>query len=136
MGVAVGAELNPDGPRECFMALQIAFKEAMNKLFWRPTPAGCNGISAAASANLFLLDERRSNLDVRFQVSVRLELKRLRREIRGTVPYSTHDQVEVDTSEIRLSGCGKDEHTKWIHPREYTIDHQVSLPRRLSVRAK
>ncbi len=47
--------------------------------------------------SLFLLDEPLSNLDARLRANVRIELKRLHREIRGTVLYVTHDQVEAMT---------------------------------------
>jgi len=46
---------------------------------------------------LFLLDEPLSNLDARLRANVRLELKRLHQEVRGTIVYVTHDQVEAMT---------------------------------------
>jgi ABC-type sugar transport system ATPase subunit len=46
---------------------------------------------------LFLLDEPLSNLDARLRANVRLELKRIHREIKGTFVYVTHDQVEAMT---------------------------------------
>ena len=46
---------------------------------------------------LFLLDEPLSNLDARLRANVRLELKRIHRQIKGTVIYVTHDQVEAMT---------------------------------------
>ena len=46
---------------------------------------------------LFLLDEPLSNLDARLRINVRLELKRLHRQIKGTTLYVTHDQVEAMT---------------------------------------
>jgi len=46
---------------------------------------------------LFLLDEPLSNLDARLRSSVRLELKRLHQQTRGTILYVTHDQVEAMT---------------------------------------
>lgn len=45
----------------------------------------------------FLLDEPLSNLDARLRTSVRLELKQLHRQIKGTTVYVTHDQVEAMT---------------------------------------
>ena len=47
--------------------------------------------------NLFLLDEPLSNLDARLRAIVRLELKRIHQQIKGTVVYVTHDQVEAMT---------------------------------------
>jgi multiple sugar transport system ATP-binding protein len=46
---------------------------------------------------LFLFDEPLSNLDARLRTNVRLELKRIHRQIKGTVIYVTHDQVEAMT---------------------------------------
>jgi multiple sugar transport system ATP-binding protein len=46
---------------------------------------------------LFLLDEPLSNLDAQLRSTVRLELKRLHRQIAGTIVYVTHDQVEAMT---------------------------------------
>jgi ABC-type sugar transport system ATPase subunit len=46
---------------------------------------------------LFLLDEPLSNLDAQLRVNVRLELKRLHRQIHTTILYVTHDQVEAMT---------------------------------------
>ena len=46
---------------------------------------------------VFLLDEPLSNLDARLRANVRLELKRLHHQIKGTIIYVTHDQVEAMT---------------------------------------
>ena len=46
---------------------------------------------------LFLLDEPLSNLDAQLRINVRLELKRLHAQIRTTIVYVTHDQVEAMT---------------------------------------
>jgi len=47
--------------------------------------------------NVFLLDEPLSNLDARLRVNVRLELKKLHKQIQTTTLYVTHDQVEAMT---------------------------------------
>ena len=46
---------------------------------------------------LFLLDEPLSNLDARLRANVRLELKQLHRQLKTTIVYVTHDQVEAMT---------------------------------------
>ncbi|MFH0844648.1 MAG: ABC transporter ATP-binding protein [Pseudomonadota bacterium] len=46
---------------------------------------------------LFLLDEPLSNLDARLRATVRVELKRVHRQIGSTILYVTHDQVEAMT---------------------------------------
>ncbi len=55
------------------------------------------GRALVRQPKLFLLDEPLSNLDARLRSSVRLELKRLHRQIKGTIVYVTHDQVEAMT---------------------------------------
>ena len=51
---------------------------------------------------LFLLDEPLSNLDARLRISVRLELKRLHQQMKATILYVTHDQVEAMTMGDRI----------------------------------
>ncbi len=46
---------------------------------------------------LFLLDEPLSNLDARLRANVRLELKQLHGQLKTTIVYVTHDQVEAMT---------------------------------------
>jgi ABC-type sugar transport system ATPase subunit len=69
--------------------------------------------------NLFLLDEPLSNLDARLRASVRLELKRLHQQVRGTVIYVTHDQVEAMTLGDRVVVMGEG------------CIHQVDTPERI-----
>jgi ABC-type sugar transport system ATPase subunit len=45
----------------------------------------------------FLLDEPLSNLDARLRLEMRVELKRLHRELGATIVYVTHDQEEALT---------------------------------------
>ncbi len=45
--------------------------------------------------SILLLDEPLSNLDAAFRVKMRAELRRLQMEIRQTVVYVTHDQIEA-----------------------------------------
>jgi ABC-type sugar transport system ATPase subunit len=46
---------------------------------------------------LFLLDEPLSNLDAQLRIQVRLELKKLHKNMNTTILYVTHDQVEAMT---------------------------------------
>ena len=55
------------------------------------------GRALVRRARVFLLDEPLSNLDARLRANVRLELRRLHRQIRSTIIYVTHDQVEAMT---------------------------------------
>ena len=51
---------------------------------------------------MFLFDEPLSNLDAKLRVQMRLEIKRLQRELAVTSIYVTHDQVEAMTLADRL----------------------------------
>ncbi|MDJ0893992.1 MAG: sn-glycerol-3-phosphate import ATP-binding protein UgpC [Alphaproteobacteria bacterium] len=51
---------------------------------------------------VFLFDEPLSNLDAKLRVQMRLEIKRLQRELGTTALYVTHDQVEAMTLADRL----------------------------------
>ena len=51
---------------------------------------------------VFLFDEPLSNLDAKLRVQMRLEIKRLQRELDVTSIYVTHDQVEAMTIADRL----------------------------------
>jgi sn-glycerol 3-phosphate transport system ATP-binding protein len=50
----------------------------------------------------FLFDEPLSNLDAKLRVQMRLEIKKLQRDLRTTSVYVTHDQVEAMTLADRL----------------------------------
>jgi ABC-type sugar transport system ATPase subunit len=51
----------------------------------------------------FLLDEPLSNLDAKLRQQLRVELKRLHRELQATMIYVTHDQVEAMTLGDRVA---------------------------------
>ena len=53
------------------------------------------GRSLIIKPGIFLLDEPFSNLDAAFRFYMRSELKQIQREIRQTMIYVTHDQVEA-----------------------------------------
>ena len=55
------------------------------------------GRAIVRNPKVFLFDEPLSNLDAALRVQMRLELSRLHQELRGTVIYVTHDQVEAMT---------------------------------------
>jgi multiple sugar transport system ATP-binding protein len=53
--------------------------------------------------HVFLMDEPLSNLDAQLRAQMRVELKRLQRELRTTTLYVTHDQVEAMTMADRIA---------------------------------
>jgi len=55
------------------------------------------GRAIVRQPKLFLFDEPLSNLDAALRVKTRIELSRLHRELRATMVYVTHDQVEAMT---------------------------------------
>ncbi|HTV69724.1 MAG TPA: ATP-binding cassette domain-containing protein [Rhizobiaceae bacterium] len=55
------------------------------------------GRALVREPKLFLFDEPLSNLDAALRVNTRLEIARLHRELKATMIYVTHDQVEAMT---------------------------------------
>ncbi len=51
---------------------------------------------------VFLFDEPLSNLDAKLRTQMRIEIKRLHREVQSTIIYVTHDQVEAMTLADRI----------------------------------
>ncbi|MCS7463496.1 ABC transporter ATP-binding protein [Paenibacillus doosanensis] len=52
---------------------------------------------------ILLLDEPLSNLDAKLRLEMRAELKRLHRELKTTIIYVTHDQVEALTMSTKIA---------------------------------
>jgi len=51
----------------------------------------------------FLMDEPLSNLDAKLRTETRIEIKKLHEEIRSTIVYVTHDQIEAMTLGTRVA---------------------------------
>jgi multiple sugar transport system ATP-binding protein len=60
------------------------------------------GRAVVRKPRLFLFDEPLSNLDAGLRVNTRLEIARLRRLLKATIIYVTHDQVEAMTLADRI----------------------------------
>ena len=60
------------------------------------------GRAIVRNPKLFLFDEPLSNLDAALRVRTRLELTKLHRQLRATMIYVTHDQVEAMTMADRI----------------------------------
>ena len=60
------------------------------------------GRAIVRTPKLFLFDEPLSNLDAALRVDTRIEIARLHRELKATMIYVTHDQVEAMTLADRI----------------------------------
>lgn len=60
------------------------------------------GRAIVKEPGLFLFDEPLSNLDAELRTQMRIEIGRLHRELRATMVYVTHDQVEAMTLADRI----------------------------------
>jgi len=60
------------------------------------------GRAIVRNPRVFLFDEPLSNLDASLRVQMRLEIGRLHRELKATMIYVTHDQVEAMTLADRI----------------------------------
>lgn len=67
------------------------------------------GRSMITNPRIFLLDEPFSNLDASFRAYMRGELKRIQREVKQTMIYVTHDQIEAMSmaDKIAVMYCGQ-----------------------------
>ena len=65
------------------------------------------GRAIVRKPKVFLFDEPLSNLDAALRVNMRIELSRLHKELRTTMIYVTHDQVEAMTLGDRIAVFNK-----------------------------
>ena len=61
------------------------------------------GRALVRDVDVFLFDEPLSNLDAKLRTDLRVELKRLHQNLKNTMIYVTHDQVEAMTLADRIS---------------------------------
>ena len=67
---------------------------------------------------LILFDEPLSNLDAALRVQMRAELQKLHQELRPTIVYVTHDQVEAMTMASKIVVLNQGEVAQWDAPIE------------------
>ncbi|MEM8853907.1 MAG: ABC transporter ATP-binding protein [Pseudomonadota bacterium] len=60
------------------------------------------GRALVREPNLFLMDEPLSSLDAKLREDLRVELKRVQRDLNATIVYVTHDQLEAMTLADRI----------------------------------
>ena len=63
------------------------------------SPSGARSVRDPAA---YLMDEPLSSLDAKLRSELRLELKRIQREMGATIVYVTHDQIEAMTMADRI----------------------------------
>lgn len=61
------------------------------------------GRALVRNADVFLFDEPLSNLDAKLRAELRVEIKRLHRDLGSTMIYVTHDQIEAMTLADRIA---------------------------------
>ncbi|MEM7320800.1 MAG: ATP-binding cassette domain-containing protein, partial [Pseudomonadota bacterium] len=61
------------------------------------------GRALVRDADVFLFDEPLSNLDAKLRADLRIEIKRLHQQLKNTIIYVTHDQVEALTLADRIA---------------------------------
>ncbi len=64
------------------------------------------GRALVQHAKVFLFDMPLSNLDAKLRTEMRVELKRLHKELGATIVYVTHDQIEAMTLATRIAVMG------------------------------
>jgi multiple sugar transport system ATP-binding protein len=61
------------------------------------------GRALVKKVGVFLFDEPLSNLDAKLRTEMRLEIKKLHHELKPTIVYVTHDQIEAMTMATRIA---------------------------------
>ena len=110
--LAFGLEIRREPPAEiarkvadmaALMRLSDKLDRAAGRLNVNEMQRLAIGRSAIVHPDIFLLDEPLSNLDAAFRAEMRTELKHLQREIKQTMVYVTHDQIEAMSMADRIA---------------------------------
>jgi multiple sugar transport system ATP-binding protein len=85
---------------------------------------------------VYLMDEPLSSLDAKLRAELRLELKRIQRELGTTILYVTHDQIEAMTMADRIGVMSEGALIQLGTPREiYERPHNAYVASRLGTPA-
>jgi multiple sugar transport system ATP-binding protein len=76
------------------------------------------GRALVRSPRIFLMDEPLSSLDAKLRAELRIELKRIHRELGATFLYVTHDQIEAMTMATHVGVLDKGRLVQFGSPRE------------------
>ena len=74
------------------------------------------------SPSIYLMDEPLSSLDAKLRGDLRIELKRIQRELGATILYVTHDQIEAMTLATRVGVMDRGRIVQIGTPREIYTD--------------
>src|SRR5690606_21854551 len=61
------------------------------------------GRALVKNVGVFLFDEPLSNLDAKLRTEMRLEIKKLHDQLKSTIVYVTHDQIEAMTMATKIA---------------------------------
>jgi multiple sugar transport system ATP-binding protein len=90
------------------------------------------GRALVRQPSIYLMDEPLSSLDAKLRADMRLELKRIQRELGATLLYVTHDQIEALTMADRIGILAGGELVQVGTPREiYTAPRNLHVAARL-----
>ena len=90
------------------------------------------GRALVRSPTVFLMDEPLSSLDAKLREDLRVELKRIQRDLGATVLYVTHDQLEAMTLADRIGVLSEGKLVQIGTPRDvYETPENVYVARRL-----
>ena len=90
-----------------FMALTHRLEQPSSSLSVNELQKLAIGRSAIVEPQIFLLDEPLSNLDAAFRERMRSDLRDLQRNLRQTMVYVTHDQIEAMSLADRIAVMNK-----------------------------
>ncbi|AYN96992.1 sn-glycerol-3-phosphate ABC transporter ATP-binding protein UgpC [Pseudomonas sp. LTJR-52] len=101
------------------------------------------GRAIVRNPKVFLFDEPLSNLDAALRVQMRLELARLHQELKGTMIYVTHDQIEAMTlaTKVVVLNGGRVEQVGsplelYHHPANLFVAGFLGMPRMAFLKAR
>lgn len=90
------------------------------------------GRALVRAPNVFLMDEPLSSLDAKLREDLRVELKRIQRDLGATLLYVTHDQLEAMTLADRIGVLAEGRLVQLGTPREvYERPRNIYVARRL-----
>jgi multiple sugar transport system ATP-binding protein len=84
------------------------------------------GRALVRDSKVFLFDEPLSNLDAKLRAEMRVEIKKLHRDLEPTVVYVTHDQIEAMTLADRIAVMFGGKVEQYAPPQEL-YDHPETL---------